>query len=227
MSHKYEIHAHTAETSLCSMVTGAGLADFYHGLGYTGLFVTDHFFNGNTTVPRKGPWEKRVALFHAGFEAAAERGATLGLDIFFGWEYSIQGCDFLTLGLDRGWLLANPDVEEWPPSEYFDRVHDAGGVIIHAHPFRRAAYIPCIQLYPDHTDAVEVYNASMTPEVNGRAQWYADSYGLAQAGGSDTHSTAKTHLAAMVSPKRLAGAAEFTGLLRSRQLTIESVNLVP
>ena len=48
---RYETHSHTSETSRCSHISGAELAEFYKSLGYTGLFITDHFFNGNTTVP--------------------------------------------------------------------------------------------------------------------------------------------------------------------------------
>ena len=50
---RYETHAHTSETSRCSHISGGELAEFYKSLGYTGLFITDHFFNGNTTVPRE------------------------------------------------------------------------------------------------------------------------------------------------------------------------------
>ena len=31
--------------------------------GYTGIFVTDHFFNGNTAVPADLPWRERVERF--------------------------------------------------------------------------------------------------------------------------------------------------------------------
>ena len=49
--YKYETPLHTAETSKCGKSGGAEMARHFAGLGYTGIFVTDHFFNGNTTVP--------------------------------------------------------------------------------------------------------------------------------------------------------------------------------
>lgn len=33
-------------------------------------------------------------------------------------------------------------------------------MVIHAHPYREAPYIPEIRLYPDYVDGVEVYNVS-------------------------------------------------------------------
>ena len=64
--YKYETHSHTSETSKCSLADGASLAKYYASLGYTVLFITDHFFNGNTTVSPELPWEERVELFCRG-----------------------------------------------------------------------------------------------------------------------------------------------------------------
>ena len=72
---KYETHLHTSETSRCGKSSGAEHVRQFAEHGYAGIFVTDHFFNGNTTVPAELPWEERVALFLRGYEAAAEEGA--------------------------------------------------------------------------------------------------------------------------------------------------------
>ena len=45
--YKYEMHCHTAEGSKCGRATGAEMADFYKSMGYSGLVISDHFFNGN------------------------------------------------------------------------------------------------------------------------------------------------------------------------------------
>ena len=54
----------------------------YKEEGYTGIIVTDHFFNGNTTVPRDLPWEERVELFCKGYENAKAKGDEIGLDVY-------------------------------------------------------------------------------------------------------------------------------------------------
>ena len=77
-------------------------------------------------------------------------------------------------------------------------MHNAGGMVIHAHPYREAWYIPEIRLYPESIDGVEVFNAShygRVPAEDGRsaydiqAEEYAEKYHLPRTGGSDIHST--------------------------------------
>jgi hypothetical protein len=47
---KYETHLHTSEASACGSSHGAEYISVYKKLGYDGIFVTDHFFGGNTAV---------------------------------------------------------------------------------------------------------------------------------------------------------------------------------
>ena len=66
MLYRYETHMHTSEASACAVSTGAQMADAHKAAGYTGIIVTDHFFNGNSAVPRDLPWEERIDLFCKG-----------------------------------------------------------------------------------------------------------------------------------------------------------------
>ena len=45
MAYRYETHMHTMEGSACSSSTGAEMARAHKAAGYTGIFVTDHFFS--------------------------------------------------------------------------------------------------------------------------------------------------------------------------------------
>lgn len=214
MLYKYETHSHTCETSKCATIPGAELARYYKSLGYTGLIVSDHFFNGNTTVPRDLPWEERVALFCAGYDAAKAEGDKIGLDVFFAWEYSFAGTDYLIYGLDRDWLLAHPDQLNWKLRDYMDKVREDGGLVIHAHPFREAGYIEQIRLTPWAVDGVEVINAAREPDTNRRAEWYARDYGLLMSAGSDNHSGKCRKLAGVYLPERIQHMRDFVRLLR-------------
>ena len=98
--YRYDTHVHTAEVSKCAKSSGREVAEAYHARGYDGIIITDHFFNGNTTVPRDLPWRERVELFTAGYRAAKEYGDKVGMQVFFAWEDSSEGNDFLTYGLD-------------------------------------------------------------------------------------------------------------------------------
>lgn len=208
--YKYETHCHTSETSRCSRICGSDVVRYYHRLGYSGVCITDHFFNGNTTVPNDIPWDKRIALFSSGYKNAAAEGDRIGMTVCFGWEYTYQGADFLTYGLTEAWLLSHPDLMNWSLNEYLDRVRADGAFIVHAHPFREAGYIPMIHLNPGRVDAVEIKNASMTDIVNDRARWYAESYGLKQFAGSDMHSDGRPCLCGIQTSVKIAGISDLT-----------------
>lgn len=218
--YKYETHSHTSETSRCSQIKGASLVQYYHSIGYSGVCITDHFFNGNTSVPRDVSWENRISLFTAGYKNAAAEGLLLGVSVFFGWEYTYQGADFLTYGLSEKWLLEHPDLMNWSLNEYLDRAHDDGAYIVHAHPFREASYIPMIHLNPGRTDAVEINNASMTDEVNERALWYAESYGLKHFAGSDMHSSNRPRLCGIETSVKFIDSSEFTEYIKNNAYNI-------
>ena len=86
--YRYETHLHTSQGSACGKCTGEEMAEAYKEAGYTGIFVTDHFFYGNTAVDRSLPWEEWVESYCKGFEQAKKTGDRIGLQVFFGWEAS-------------------------------------------------------------------------------------------------------------------------------------------
>lgn len=224
---KYETHLHTSETSRCGASSGADLARFFKGLGYTGIFVTDHFLNGNTTVPDDLPWKERIDGFCRGYDVAAEEGARIGLDVFFAWEYSHGWAHYLTYGLGKAWLLTHPDVLDWDLAAYFDRVHADGGAIVHAHPFRER--VDVVELIPGKTDAVEVLNAGRAEESNRHARDFAVSFGLPQTAGSDIHRAgpASRRLCGVSSPRRLSGPRDYIAALTAGDLSLFDTGRAP
>ena len=189
MYYKYETHMHTSEGSLCSKSTASEMAEKYRSEGYTGIFVTDHFFNGNCAVPADLPWRERVERYCLGYEHALETGQRIGLDVFFGVEYGNGQADFLTYGIDKQWLFDHPEIMDIPTEDYIALVQSCGGMVVQAHPFREAPYIFKFTLIPT-VDGVETVNASHSdPLFNERALWYAEQYGLPQTAGSDSHNT--------------------------------------
>src|SRR5690554_4723328 len=118
----YETHMHTSEVSACASTSGAEQARIYKELGYDGIIVTDHFYNGNTAISRNMPWELWVENFTRGYENAKKEGDKIGLSVFFGWEESFQGNDFLVYGLDKDWLLNHPQILDWSIEEHYKQI---------------------------------------------------------------------------------------------------------
>jgi len=220
---KYETHLHTSETSKCAQSPGAAYVDFYRALGYAGVFVTDHFLNGNTTVEPALSWHERIALFCRGYAAASARGAAVGLDVFFAWEYSCGWAHYLTYGLGKDWLLDHPDLLAWDPLTYFDRVHADGGGIVHAHPFREQVEI--VQLIPTKTDAVEVVNPGRPDEANRHARDYALSFALPQTARLGYPLDIRQRLCGVTTSQRLAGGRDYLAALGAGDAAIFDVVL--
>jgi hypothetical protein len=221
--YRYETHLHTAEASRCGRSPGAEMARHFHALGYAGIFVTDHFFNGNAAVPDDLPWRERVEQFCLGYEAAAREGCRLGLDVFLGWEYSHGWAHLLTYGLGKEWLLAHPDLLDWNILDYLDRVHADGGVVVHAHPFREG--VEPVTLFPARVDAIEVANAGRDADCNRHARDFALSFGLPQTAGSDIHSTRQTRVCGILCSRRLVGGGDYLAALRTGEAVGFDTNL--
>jgi hypothetical protein len=191
MPYLYETHLHTAESSACGVSLGHEYIKGYKALGYTGIIVTDHFYNGNTAVSRILPWRKWVQGFCLGYEAVAAAGRMEGLDVFLGWEETFDGDDYLVYGLDKEWLLQHPEAARWSRLEQFETVHRYGGCVVQAHPFRQASYIPAIHLSTGCVDAVEAANGGNEQAMDALAARYARKLALPVTAGSDIHNSSQ------------------------------------
>ncbi len=218
MEYIYETHCHTSQGSACGRMTGEELARFYKDAGYDGVIVTDHFFNGNCAVDPSLPWKKKCELYCAGYRDARRVGDEIGLTVMFGIEYSYFGTDLLIYGLDEDWLKAHPEIMDMYVKDFMRFVYENGGLIVHAHPFRKASYIDTIRLYPYDVDAVEVYNAGNDPKADERANWYADSYGLVKVAGSDRHGVYSEERCAVVFDEKLESIEDYMRLVRADKI---------
>jgi len=194
MAYLYETHLHTKESSACGVSRGSEYVEKYLELGYTGIIITDHFYRGNCAVNRRLPWEKWVHRFCRGYENAREEGARRGLDVFFGWEETFNGDDYLVYGLDKEWLLEHPEVIHWTRKQQFEETRRYGGCVVQAHPFRQHYYIDCVRLSSGCVDAVEVANSGNSdPSYDALAWLYAKKFSLPALAGSDIHYVEDVH----------------------------------
>lgn len=212
---KYETHLHTSEASACSKMTGEEAADYFKSLGYSGVFVTDHFFNGNTAIPKMDDWEKRIDLFCKGYENCKKRGKEIGLDVFFAFEFQYAGTHFLIYNLDKNWLKKHSEIMDMRLTEFLNFAKKEGALVVQAHPFREAEYIEFIRLLPRHVDLVEYNNSCDDEKVREIGKFYADHYSLPGFAGSDIHSTERKRLGGLSFEKKISDVKEFTELVKS------------
>ncbi len=217
----YETHLHTSQGSACAADTGSEMAKACKEAGYTGIIVTDHNWGGNTAVNRHMPWKEWVNAFVKGYEDAKKTGDRIGLDVFFGYEAGYRGTEFLIYGVDKEFMLFHEELRTATVERQYRMVHEAGGMVVHAHPFREEYYIPEVRLYPGYVDAVEGVNAAHSShrskshnnaEFDEKAVDYGRQHGLPMTAGSDIH---KTDL--------LGGGMAFRRKLKSIQDFMEAV----
>jgi len=223
MASLYETHLHTKESSSCGVSRGREYVKRYLDLGYTGIIITDHFFRGNCAVDRHLSWEKWVHRFCLGYENAREEGARRGLDVFFGWEETFDGDDYLVYGLDKEWLLKHPEVVRWTRKEQFDEVRRYGGCVVQAHPFRQHYYIHSITLSSGCVDAVEAANAANEdPSYDTLAWVYAKKLALPITAGSDMHSVEDTRpevVLGVYMDKRMESIGDYVAAIKNNSIT--------
>lgn len=184
----YETHLHTYPTSACSLASPEEMARFYKEKNYTGIIVTDHFLNGNTGCPRNIPWQAQITFFAEGYERAKREGDKIGLDVFFGLEYSIEGSDFLIYGLSPKFLKLYENFDRLPLPKLSKIVRAENAYIAQAHPFRTAFWISSPgPAAAELLDGIETHNASMSDKVNKQAWNFAEKHNLPKQSGSDAH----------------------------------------
>jgi hypothetical protein len=219
MPYLYETHLHTCQSSQCASARGKDYIKYYRDSGYSGIFVTDHFFRGNCAVDPQLPWREWVKQFCRGFEETREEGARQGLDVFFGWEETFGGDDYLVYGLDKGWLLEHPEARRWTRKEQYQAVKAAGGCVVHAHPFRQHYYIRKVYLVPNLVDAVEAANAGNREQYyDVLAMRYAAKLGLPITAGSDIHHVDQAEagdLYGVYLENKLERASDFAAFIRN------------
>lgn len=213
----YETHLHTSEASACGVTTGAEAVSAYKKLGYAGIFVTDHFFNGNCAVDDNLSWKEKVEAYCLGYEhAKAAADADSDFSVFFGIEFNFSGDEYLIYGITKEWLIAHPEIMNLSHHELFELIDSAGGLMVQAHPFRHRSYIKSINLHPNDVHAVEVYNAANAAEENVQALEYAAQHNLPGTSGSDMHNVDNMHcLGGTAFEKRLESVQDYVALVKS------------
>ena len=186
--YRYETHLHTYPVSKCAHATVEETLLFYKKLGLDGVFITNHFIDGNINMDKKtASFEELLEFYYTDEEEAKRIGKEIGLAVFSGVEMTFKRADTLVYGLDKAWYLAHPEMREMERQDLLTMLMEAGALVIHAHPFRIWKGIKPILLYPKCVHGVEIYNACRSDMENRLAEVYAKELGLLTFAGTDNH----------------------------------------
>ena len=219
--YRYETHLHTAPVSRCASAGVRETLEYYKELGYDGVFITNHFLDGNINISSKVPYEERLDFYYSAYHEGVEIGKELGLKVFSAVELSYMGIDFLVYGLDQEWYRTHPEIMDMPKKQELAYLMEQGALVIHAHPFREDQHIDYIRLYPRQVHGVETVNASRREDVNDMARLYADHYGLLHFAGSDNHiGRGMKHLAGMCCERPITDEWDFVKAVMNGEMEI-------
>lgn len=196
---------HTLPVSKCARQGVRQNLEFYASLGYDGIFITNHFLDGNINIDKSLPYEEQLEFYFSDYYEALRLSKEIGIKVFLGIEISYRGTDFLIYGLDKEWFLAHPEIMDMKKSDELAFLIENGALVIQAHPYREDRHINHIRLFPRCVHGVEVINASRPDFENAMADAYANAYQLLKIAGSDNH--------AGNNAKRLAGIETASPLL--------------
>ena len=185
----YETHLHSSECSACASSTAREMVRRYKEAGYAGFVLTNHFITGNTCVPKDISWGERMNMYYDAYLEAKDEAAQLDFDVFFGIEHHYgKGKEVLIYGIDLDFLRAHPEIETIDIDTLAQLVHEEGGIIIHAHPYRKRGYIPeGVMPRYDVCDGIEVYNGGDDYATNDMAYWDAVVLDKFMTSGGDVH----------------------------------------
>lgn len=221
MQYKYETHVHSSQCSKCAISSSQEMVRALHAAGYAGMVLTDHFIFGNTCVYSFLPWEERMQCYYQSYLDAKKEAEWLDFDVIFGIEHAYgDGKEVLIYGVELDFLLANPDIPEITLDELVRRVHEQGGVVIQAHPYRSRSYVNmAVGPRIDIVDGIEMYNCGNEREDDRNAYLLSKRFdGIITCGG-DIHCAESEDVgkAGIVLPCRVSSSREFAEQLKKRE----------
>lgn len=213
----YETHMHTSPLSACGGASVRENLEYYKSVGYAGVFLTDHFIDGNINRELRAlPYEEKIKAYFGVYEEARGIAGEIGIDVFSGIEMSHQGHDFLVYGIGAEWCLEHPDMDKMKKSELLPLLMADGALVIQAHPYREAKHIDHIELFPRCIHGVEIFNAGDCELSNSMAAHFCRSYGLIPFAGSDNHRAGASLLfGGMATERPVESVEDFIAMVKS------------
>lgn len=220
--YKYEMHVHTRPCS----GGGADIREHIDDLiskGYSGMVVTNHFYNGDNRIDKNLPWEEFVDAYRQDYLYGLEYAQKVDFGLLFGLEENVGGGqEILIYGTDADFIAAHPELKTASAEQIADIIHSAGGLVYQAHPYRARHYVS--RPFPldclDKLDGIEVFNAANEPEWNEHAQNLANELRLACVAGSDGHGTGTAGCAGIVAQERIKSNNDLVRILKNKEYTL-------
>ena len=213
---KTELHVHTSPVSRCAKVDAKQTAIHFANEGYSTIVITNHLspaLFAKELPCEHDDWNGIVDFFLSDYRKAKE--AVGGkMNVLLGAELRVNknGNDYLIFGVDEQFYyeLGNPFDKKI--DEIVPLIHEAGGLLFQAHPFRNGMTVtkPCL------LDGVEVFNFSAGHDSrNDVAGIWAKKFGLVGICGQDYHLPAYLIGAGILTEQKITDNKQLVEVLKS------------
>jgi predicted metal-dependent phosphoesterase TrpH len=185
-TYKIDTHVHTRETSNCGWVDAKTVVAIYKEASYSGLVITDHYYNHYFDSMKTNCWTEKIDNFLMGYEEAKTEGDLIGIKVYLGMEirFNESSNDYLVYGFDESFLYEHKELYNLTLKKFRQLISAKDILIYQAHPFRSTAK-PANHNY---LDGIEVYNGNLRHNShNEKAFYYAFKNNLYMNSGSDFH----------------------------------------
>ncbi|MDD4140552.1 MAG: PHP-associated domain-containing protein [Eubacteriales bacterium] len=218
-NYRYELHFHTSEVSGCAKVPAAEAVLRYHRLGYAGVVVTDHYYQGLFAKMPYPTWPEKVSAYLSGFERARSIGEQNGMTVLLGMEirFPENNNDYLVYGISRDFLLGQPELQDLTLKTFQAVAREHGLLVYQAHPFRNTMTV----MHPHLLDGLETVNGNPRHDArNNIAALWASQHGLSGIAGSDFHQIGDEGLAGIDTTEPIRNNQDLLRILKSKSYTL-------
>ncbi|HEY8422866.1 MAG TPA: PHP domain-containing protein [Thermoclostridium sp.] len=216
--YKYDTHVHTSETSPCGKVDAKTLVHLYKKAGYSGVVITDHYYEDFFVKLPYDDWSKKMDKFLSGYYTALDEGKRTGLNVLLGIElrFTENSNEYLVYGFSPDFLYKNPKLYEMNIRSFKKLVENTPMLVYQAHPFR----VNMIPTSPEYIYGIEIFNGNPRQVSNNHLAYdYAVKNNLKMLSGSDFHQMQDTARGGIIINEAPVNSLEFVEFLRNNEIT--------
>ena len=185
---KTELHIHTSPISRCAKVDALTTAQHFYDEGYNTIVITNHLspkLLEKVITCDPSDWKGVTDCYLSDYRLA--RDAFKGkMNVLLGIELRVHenNNDYLIYGINEEFVYNLGNVMDQKLKDIVPKIHEAGGLIFQAHPFRNKMTVTD----PAILDGIEVYNtAPVHDNRNDIACMWAKKFNLLHSIGQDYH----------------------------------------
>lgn len=213
MEYKYEIHAHTQNTSWCGDIDAKDLVEKYKEAGYSGIVITDHYSPMTFHISEFFNKKKAIDHFLEGYRKA-KKYETDDFTVLLGMELRFYATvnDYLVYGVSEEMLYELPFLLKTYIKRASNMLRERGCLFLQAHPFRKMI----TRANPRYLDGVEVFNGKADKEANDNSlKWAEEINTPVMTSGSDCHRESGVGLGGIITTEPIKSNEDLLRILKS------------